>query len=399
MTTVVLHRPSLVWILFLLLLLVAKFDETRAWTARTTNVSPIPLHQEDRRHEDDERYEATSAAASLRPVKSLVGSNQEKQPWDRRRALLATTATLVSSLMSPQRSAAVDEHNGRFSPLQVIRDPDTYSALTYSPPSSWMPGSSNENTQILPPLIVVLHGAGRNNLDILDDLANPQGEHAGLIPSLIASRDFDKAPSLLLHNCSMVAPYSYGKTSFYQDGDDCRAKLLRFLDYCCETINNPSSSSSSTAVLRFDPHRIFLWGFSDGATLAVELLTSQKRKFAGGVICSYGYSGATLPPQALQRLSGIPMWMFHSADDVIFSVANSDRLVEQLRTQEKLMKDDDDADENATATTKEKKSIIKYNRYEKDPEQLPPRVRGHSMGITASKLPEVYQWILEQPPR
>ena len=64
MTTVVLHRPSLVWILFLLLLLVAKFDVTRAWTARTTNVSPIPLHQEDKRHEDDERYEATSAAAS-----------------------------------------------------------------------------------------------------------------------------------------------------------------------------------------------------------------------------------------------------------------------------------------------------------------------------------------------
>ena len=104
--------------------------------------------------------------------------------------------------------------------------------------------------------------------------------------------------------------------------------------------------------------------------MAVELMTT--RRFAGAIVCSYGYTGQSLPGPARERLAGLPMWVFHSADDVIFNVSNSDRLVQQVQA--------------------------RYNRYDRDPENLPARVRGHSMGITASKLPEVYEWMLQQPP-
>ena len=96
------------------------------------------------------------------------------------------------------------------------------------------------------------------------------------------------------------------------------------------------------------------------------------RRFAGAIVCSYGYTGQSLPGPARERLAGLPMWVFHSADDVIFNVSNSDRLVQQVQA--------------------------RYNRYDRDPENLPARVRGHSMGITASKQPEVYEWMLQQPP-
>ena len=63
-----------------------------------------------------------------------------------------------------------------------------------------------------------------------------------------------------------------------------------------------------------------------------------------------GYTGE-LPPLAAQRLSGVPLWCFHSADDVVFSVANSDRLVTTLRRAR------GDAGGDA----------VRYTRFERDP--------------------------------
>ena len=192
--------------------------------------------------------------------------------------------------------------------LQVVKDPNTYSALAYAPPPNV------DNTK--PPLILVLHGAGRNDLDIIADLADHKGEHAGLIPSLIAS---GQAPPELLQNFAVLPPYSYGRPSFYHDP---RKQLLDFVEW---------AKSSEDCPISFDPNRIILFGFSDGATVVVELLTT--RRFAGGVICSsrYGFTGSTLPPRAVERLANLPLWVFHSADDVFFYVQNSDRLVQQLR--------------------------------------------------------------------
>ena len=165
----------------------------------------------------------------------------------------------------------------------------------------------------------------------------------------------------------MLAPYSYGKPSFYNDP---RKDLLNFVTWAIQNRN------TEELPINFDPNKIILFGFSDGATVAIELLTTKR--FAAGVICSYGYTGKTLPAPALERLSNIPMWIFHSADNVIFDVGNSDRLVQQLKSKNS--------------------SVIRYARFDRDPENLPMRVRGHSMGITASKLPDVYEWMLTLPP-
>lgn len=96
------------------------------------------------------------------------------------------------------------------------------------------------------------------------------------------------------------------------------------------------------------------------------------------MIAAYGFTG-TLPELALKRLVGIPFWVFHSADDVIFPVACSDRLVESLRR---------------LPCHKDK---IRYTRYAQDQEGFTGSVRGHSTGITASKETGIYQWMLSIP--
>lgn len=227
-------------------------------------------------------------------------------------------------------------------------DPQTYSSLLYTPPTASFGRGQDEKL----PLLVVLHGAGINKEKVWN-LANPKGEHAGLPPSLLAS---GTAPRELSDNFVVVAPYSMGKPSFYQDS---RSKILEFINWVCR---------ESPAASMIDPSRIFLLGFSDGATVGVELLTT--RRFRGGVICSYGFTGM-LPKAAVDRLNNVPMWVFHSADDVIFDVSNSDNLVKSLRP-----------------------DLVRYMRYNKDPNGFTGSVKGHSTGISASKLPETYTWLL-----
>jgi predicted peptidase len=235
-------------------------------------------------------------------------------------------------------------------PWKVVTDPETYSALAYSPPS-----------RELPPLILFLHGAGINERDI-SNLFDPNGEHASLLPSLVSE---GQAPKLLLDEFAILAPYCFGKRSFYQEPRD---KLLSFLHWA----STPAGRDAAACPI-FDPKRVFLFGFSDGATLGVELLTT--RRFAGAVLCSYGFTG-TLPEYALERLAGLPMWVFHSADDVIFPVSCSDKLVQSL------------------SHVNTKKEIVRYSRFDQDPEGFTGQVKGHTTGITASKDPEVYKWLL-----
>ena len=237
--------------------------------------------------------------------------------------------------------------------LREVTDPRTYTALAYSPPG-----------QAKPPLLVVLHGAGENARDAWN-LADPRGEHRGLAPSLLAA---GAAPRSLSENFAVVAPYAgVGRRTLY---DDPRSKVTGFVDWVLSDAGRAAGCPDA------DPRRVFLFGFSDGATEAVELLTT--RRFAGAVVCSYGFTGV-LPSAAVQRLADLPVWVFHSADDAIFDVANSDRLVAALRR-------------GGT------RDVVRYTRYDADPENVAGAARGHTMGIAASKLPEVYDWLLALAP-
>ena len=232
--------------------------------------------------------------------------------------------------------------------LTTVTDPNSYSAVVYTP----------SDTSRRYPLLLVLHGAGIND-ESAWVLTDPKGEHAGLAPSLLRT---GQAPAELAENFVVVAPYSAGKHSFY---DDSRSKLLQFLNWFLSTTDYP-----------LDPAKIALFGFSDGATVAIELATTGR--FQSVVIAAYGFSGEKLPLRALELLRDLPVWVFHSADDVIFPVAYSDRLVRSLRS------------------IASKEGVVRYTRFEKDQEGFTGSVKGHSTGITASKSPEIYRWILSE---
>jgi predicted peptidase len=291
-----------------------------------------------------------SSSFGLTPIS--ISSSAAAAEVSRRSVLVTGTSALVASTSSSGN--AISNNDDAISPpafkpfnknLSILQDPKTYSSLVYQPP----PSADNKKS----PVIVFLHGAGKNDGDI-SNLADLQGEYGGLLPSLLASGN---APQVLLDNFIVVAPYVGCNTkSFY---DEPRSKLLQFISFATSQIQNA------------DTTKIHLFGFSDGATLAVELLTTQR--FASGIVCSYGYTGI-LPDLALHKLKGIPMWVFHSKDDAIFRVQNSDLLVSSLR--------------------KGDSSLIRYTRYDKDPEDFTGPTRGHTTGITASRDEHVYEWLL-----
>jgi hypothetical protein len=61
---------------------------------------------------------------------------------------------------------------------------------------------------------------------------------------------------------------------------------------------------------------------------------------------------------------------------VIFPVRCSDQLVKDLRT------------------INGDKDIIRYSRFDYDQEGFTGNVKGHSTGITASKNPKIYEWLI-----
>jgi predicted esterase len=227
-------------------------------------------------------------------------NNNYKNAGSSTRRVLISNAlfSAVIALQPPLSQAKEIEGQGS---MFEINDPETYSGLVY------IPKTRSKEEKLLLPVLFVLHGAGKNEQDVWN-LANIQAEHAGLIPSLLAS---GLAPPELYENFIVIAPYSKGKASFYEEP---RSKLLQFMRFA---ISADGGGKQGVDVSRIDLDRKFLFGFSDGATLGVELMTTGK--FAGGVFAAYGFTGK-LPKLALERLKGIPLWIFHSADDGTFNV-------------------------------------------------------------------------------
>ena len=225
-----------------------------------------------------------------------------------RRQMVAAAALVTGGATLPTRSFSETFNANSRGNLVLVSDPSSYSALAYAPK-----GAQEKQEKL--PLIVVLHGAGKNEKDAWS-LADPKGEHAGLAPSLLAN---GRAPPELADNFAVIAPYSAGKRSFYEEP---RKKVLGFVDWVC------SEKGRLAGCPLVDPTEVFLFGFSDGATVGIELMTSGR--FKGGVFAAYGFTGE-LPALAIKRLKDVPIWIFHSADDVIFPVKCSDKLVSSLR--------------------------------------------------------------------
>lgn len=101
-----------------------------------------------------------------------------------------------------------------------------------------------------------------------------------------------------------MAPY-VGKGKQGSLYDEPRGKVLAFLKWFRRWVEENNS-------IIVNPQKVSLFGFSEGATLAVELGTT--RMFNALILASSGFTG-TLPTLAIERMQGIPRWIFHSVGD------------------------------------------------------------------------------------
>eukprot|EP00984_Skeletonema_dohrnii_P021235 scaffold10548_cov110-Skeletonema_dohrnii-CCMP3373.AAC.4 len=243
---------------------------------------------------------------------------------NRRQIIQSSTvaAAIFQQFTSPVISYAAEESTQiSRGTIFEIQDPNSYSAVVYIPKAT---EGKEQAKQTSLPLLVVLHGAGVNEHSALYEFTTPGGDHTNLPPYLLSTQ---QAPPSLSENFVVVAPYvGQGKRSLY---DEPRSKILSFIKWCNTYIESQTFDDGTN--ISINRQKVSLFGFSEGATLAVELATT--RQFQGVVTASYGFTGP-LPKMAIERLQGIPIWAFHFKGDDIYDVQCSDRLVESLLSYE-----------------------------------------------------------------
>lgn len=87
--------------------------------------------------------------------------------------------------------------------------------------------------------------------------------------------------------------------------------------------------------LRIDPKRIYLTGISMGGFGTWSLGVNQPSRFAAIVpICGGGSTLPILlaPPGRLAALKKLPVWAFHGGRDDVVAVAESERMIQALRS-------------------------------------------------------------------
>ena len=277
--------------------------------------------------------------------------------------LLSTPSVTNGENLSPRRGTVLE-----------ARDPSSFSCCVYTPPKSRSQTTSSPETF---PLLVVLHGAGNNNRDALYEFTNedPPGDHTNL-PLFLCSAG--KAPANLRDEFVIVAPYAgKGKRSLY---DEPRSKTLSFIKWFNTWIEAQQFADGSKIAI--DRSRVSLFGFSEGSTLAVELATT--RQFNGVVCASYGFTGI-LPKEAVRRLQGIPIWIFHSAADDVYPIQCSTNLVNSLLGYEGAT---DIFDIGRT---------LKLTKLVPDKAKSEPGFEHVRAALVASASNEVYSWLLSLP--
>lgn len=295
-----------------------------------------------------------------------------------RRQLLKSSIIAAASLQqtiliaTPKISYASEEDSVPILPRgQVfeVQDPNSYSAVVYIPPATNKTAKKSTSSSL--PLLVVLHGAGVNQHSALDEFISPGGDHTNLPPYLLSTQ---QAPPSLSDNFVVVAPYvGKGKRSLY---DEPRSKLLSFIKWFNSYIEQQTLADGTHIAI--NRQKVSLFGFSEGATLAIELATT--RQFLGVITASYGFTGS-LPRMAIERLQGVPIWAFHSKGDDIYDIQCSDRLIDSLLEYESGLDVFSVGD------------IVKYTKLV----PLPTNEKGREhvrASLVASKDAEVYSWLL-----
>ena len=190
-----------------------------------------------------------------------------------------------------------------------------------------LPGGYESDPQKKWPLILFLHGSGERGYDI------NQVKKNGLVRDLEAKPDFP---------CIVVAPQCSPKEWWSP------SELNNLLDQV-------------EAKYRVDLDRVYLTGLSMGGYGSWALATESPQRFAAVVpVCGGG------DPDDVERIKGVPIWVFHGGKDEVVPLQRSQKMVDAL---------------------KKIGGNVKFTIF---PEA------GHDSWTQAYALPELYEWMLQQ---
>ncbi len=163
-----------------------------------------------------------------------------------------------------------------------------------------------------PPLLVVLHGVGSNERDLLD------------LADYLDGRFFVisvRAPNALGPDTFGWYPVNWtadGPVGDTQKAETSRQAILRFL-------------GEAAAAYGLDAARVFLMGFSQGAIMSLFVALSQPDAVAGIV----AMSGRLLPEAIAQKASdeslrGLPVFAVHGTRDTVLPVSEGRTIRDEL---------------------------------------------------------------------
>eukprot|EP00933_Yihiella_yeosuensis_P045867 TRINITY_DN4129_c0_g2_i5.p1 TRINITY_DN4129_c0_g2~~TRINITY_DN4129_c0_g2_i5.p1 ORF type:complete len:294 (-),score=19.88 TRINITY_DN4129_c0_g2_i5:373-1254(-) len=247
------------------------------------------------------------------------------------------------------------------SPLRILCDPDSFTALAHVPSSAEARFNSSESGQTKSyPLLLYLHGMGQSGHDISKTLDEPA---TGSPP---VELHFGRAVQELRDKFVMVAP----QTNRGWQSQDLEGFVRFLLD----------RSTHEMLGVQLDSKRFYITGHSIGGTaalIAASMLrtTSGKPRFAAVVPVAPSYISS------FQGLQGQPVWLHHGANDIIAPVAASDHAYQELQS------------------INPGSDMLRYSRYDYAPTapgRNPHTHAGHASPILAYQDPELYNWLLSQ---
>ena len=143
-----------------------------------------------------------------------------------------------------------------------------------------------------PPLLVLLHGYGADERDLL---------------SLVSQLD----PRLAIASPRAPIAVGDGGYAWFWGGDnavdleDARRSVLLFLDRAVEALSA-------------DPRRVYIAGFSQGAMLTLAIVLTEPQKIAGAAVMSGRLSPGLLRGlPAIDFLRGFPLLITHGTEDTV----------------------------------------------------------------------------------
>lgn len=177
----------------------------------------------------------------------------------------------------------------------------------------YVPRSVNEEDL---PLVLYLHGAGGRGTDNVSQLEVPvdvllSSELQQQYPSVVVVPQCPRGQEWVNVTCSTFPLQNYDQDSLAE------AAYLKMVVELLGTLQDRFS---------IDSQRIYVIGFSMGATGAWDIITRHPEIFAGAII----YNGRSDPSKAF-KIKAMPLQVFHGKFDKVSPVANARKMITELK--------------------------------------------------------------------